>query len=66
MFCDISRSDCILITQCHLSTVRFSSRLLLHLIAINIFITILVSCYINTINIPPNQLMSTKDIPENF
>ena len=66
MFCDIYRSDCTLITECHLSTVRFSSSLLLHLIAIDIFMTLLVSYYINSINIPLNQLMSAKDIPGIF
>ena len=66
MFCDIYRSDCILITECHLSTVRFSSSLLLLLIAIDIFMTLLVSCYIHTINIPLNKLMSAKDIPGIF
>ena len=62
MFCDMYRSDCILITECHFYTVRFCCRLLLHLIASDIFMTLLVSYYINTINRPLNQLMSAKNI----
>ena len=63
-FCDICSSDFILIIECHLSTVRFSSSLLLHFIAIEIFMTLLISYYIDTVNIPFNQLMSPKNIPE--
>ena len=66
MFCDMYRSDCILITDCHFYTVRLSSRLLLHLIAIDIFMTLLITYYIDTINIPLNQLMSPKNIPGIF
>ena len=66
MFCDIYRSDYILITDFHLSIVSFSSSLLFHLIVIDIFMILLVSYYINTTNILLNQLMPAKDIPRIF